>query len=58
MYREIFLANMVCSSLWLEENLHIFDIVDDHVHKQIEIAKSKIVYYRFCSVLMIFSSMQ
>ena len=52
-YRAIVLANMVCMGLWLAENLHIFDIMDDHVLTQIEIVKSKISYYAFCSVWMI-----
>ena len=46
-YRAIVLANMVCMGLWLAENLHIFDIMDDHVLKQIEIVKSKILITDF-----------
>ena len=54
-YRAIVLANMVCMGLWLAKNLHIYDIMDDHVLKQIELVKSKISYYGFCSILMICS---
>ena len=46
-YTTIVLANMVCMCLWLAKNLHIYDIMDDHVLKQIEIVKSKILITDF-----------
>ena len=35
--------------------LHAIHILDDDVHLQIEIIKSEIVYYGFCSFVMICS---
>ena len=40
---------------WFWEMLHAIHILDDDVHLQIEIIKSEIVYYGFCSFVMICS---